>query len=137
MSYRCKTKLATTPSTLTPTYETSPQVSRKNSLVNRSSPMLESDAHHPHHHHQQQQPREPVIRFQLESEISHQQPKNELIKLEGAEIMASATSSGQSTEHMICENKTTGEGANQLGRLYFKVRYSYDEQLLLSTISYN
>lgn len=101
---------ATTPSTLTPTYEqafppsASPQVSRKNSLVsaNRCSPLQEEV------HHQQ---RETVIRFQLENEIisAKAEPVN-------SEPSASVSEDVNKTDG------SCGSGANQLGQLYFKVR---------------
>lgn len=99
---------ATTPSTLTPTYETcSPLVSRKNSLVtgSRCSPLQEEV-------HQQQ--RETIIRFQLENEVGS--AKAELMNNDL--VAAVATVSGEPTE----KTDGTGSGTNKLGQLYFKVR---------------
>ena len=108
--------IATTPSTLTPTYEnpfpssTSPQVSRKNSLVssaNRCSPLQEEV-------HQQQ--RETVIRFQLENEIIG--PKTETPPMN----CEAGTSSASGTEDINKTDGSSGTGANKLGQLFFKVR---------------
>ena len=116
----------------TPTLETSPQVSRKNSLVSRCSPLLEDVHHHQHHH------RETVIRFQLENEMggSHHpigQSKTELIKIEGAQMAAavghqlqSGSGVGETLGDVVIPSKdavSAPEGSNRLGQLYFKVRY--------------
>lgn len=90
----------TTPSTLTPTFE-SPQTSRKNSLIagNRCSLVFDE-----HGQVVQQQPaRETVIRFQLENENRSDAARNDALDAQSADASA-------------------GEGANRLGRLFFKVR---------------
>ena len=94
---------ATTPSTLTPTYEVnSPQVSRKNSLVTGNRPALALEEVH------QPQQRETVIRFQLENEVT----SGELMKSDVA--LAVAGVSGEMDSKSECSSK--------LGQLYFKVR---------------
>nr|CAG4641674.1 EOG090X05OW [Eurycercus lamellatus] len=118
----------------TPTYETSPQISRKNSLVNRCSPLLEE-------HHLQ---RETVIRFQLESDVIPtvvQHHKSDLIKIEGGtELLAGAvlTSSqptaSSSSVDIFDEKNTDGQGSNKLGQLYFKVRHNVEKSTLNITV---
>lgn len=108
----------TTPSTLTPTYETcSPQVSRKNSLIatssgNRCSLLFDE------YGQIVQQPRETVIRFQLENE---------------ANVKGDTTPTGdQPGTHSM--ELSVGEGANKLGRLFFKVRHNTDKSTLNITV---
>lgn len=111
----------TTPSTLTPTYETnSPQISRKNSLISGTTCRSGNNALQEDGVGQQ---RETVIRFQLENEIIHP-AKAELIK---NDVVASASAyddnvPGETDLNM--DGSYTGGGTNRLGQLYFKVRYS-------------
>ena len=106
---------ATTPSTLTPTYETSsPQVSRKNSLISGCSRTAVINAL------QEEGQRETVIRFQLENEVTH---PAELMKSEL--LVASASAADQNVSGEIDMTKMDGSsdgGINKLGQLFFKVR---------------
>nr|CAG4647881.1 EOG090X05OW [Moina brachiata]SVE92993.1 EOG090X05OW [Moina brachiata] len=110
----------TTPSTLTPTYETcSPQASRKNSLVassagNRCSLLFDE------HGQIVQQPRETVIRFQLENE--------------SREHHHDATPTAEPASGVASVELSVGEGANKLGRLFFKVRHNADKSTLNITV---
>ena len=101
----CCILTATTPSTLTPTYEvsreTSPQLSRKNSRTLACSPLEE--------------PRETVIRFQLESEVK---AKFDPSLVRAHPDAGSTLIYGSSPE----VDQVDDEELNKLGRLYFKVR---------------
>ncbi len=102
---------ATTPSTLTPTYETSsPQVSRKNSLISGCSRSVINALQ------EEGQQRETVIRFQLENEVTH---PAELMK---SDLVASASANLPGGEIDLVKMECGG-GSNKLGQLYFKVRY--------------
>ena len=98
----CVVCLGNTPSTLTPTCETakdrSAEASRKNSL----SPGCGEEV------------RESVIRFQLDETKCHQPP-------------ATVSITNEQETNLILVSPATdqslkGEGFNQLGKLYFKVR---------------
>ncbi len=105
---------ATTPSTLTPTYETSsPQVSRKNSLISGCSRSVISALQ------EEGQQRETVIRFQLENEVTH---PAELIK---SDLVASASANQHVPGEIDLTKMECGGGSNKMGQLYFKVRYYY------------
>ncbi|EFX81695.1 synaptotagmin 4 protein, variant 2 [Daphnia pulex] len=112
---------ATTPSTLTPTYETSsPQVSRKNSLISGCS-RSEINALQ-----EEGQQRETVIRFQLENEVTH---PAELMK---SDLVASASANLPGGEIDLVAKMECGGGSNKLGQLYFKVRYiNYMSRVLI------
>ncbi|XP_046444898.1 synaptotagmin-4-like isoform X1 [Daphnia pulex] len=113
---------ATTPSTLTPTYETSsPQVSRKNSLISGCSRSVINALQ------EEGQQRETVIRFQLENEVTH---PAELMK---SDLVASASANLPGGEIDLAKMECGG-GSNKLGQLYFKVRHNVEKSTLNITV---
>jgi len=98
--------VATTPSTLTPTYEaTSPQVSRKNSLANSRTVPTDEPLHN-----------QRKISFQLENEVDPVTGKID------RQMKIDAVAGALTSVAEITTVKTVGEGANKLGQLFFKVR---------------
>ena len=100
--------VATTPSTLTPTYEisrdVSPNVSRKNSRTVGISPTEE-------------QQRDTIIRFQLESEVNNKFDCGSM-KVDGGSAVTTPTGVSEG----IAGDDIVKDGLSKLGRLYFKVR---------------
>lgn len=105
---------ATTPSTLTPTYEaTSPQVSRKNSLANSRTGPTDEPLHN-----------QRKISFQLENEVDPVTGKID------RQMKMDAVAGALTSVAEITTVKTVGEGANKLGQLFFKVRHNAEKSTL-------
>jgi len=111
---------ATTPSTLTPTYEVSrdasPNISRKNSRTVGFSP-------------QEEQQRETIIRFQLESEVNSKFDCGST-KVDGGSVVTTPTGISED----VISPDVTKDGFNKLGRLYFKVRHNLEKSILNITV---
>lgn len=119
----------------TPTHESSsPQISRKNSLVSRCSPLLEEVQPPSNHHHH----RETVIRFQLENEIvtAATTNKTDMIKMEDSAVAVAPNTAEQIfvKEVSVVASEAVAEGSNRLGQLYFKVRHNVEKSTLNITV---